>query len=165
MRRRQFLGILVVLVGFAPSAYAQTLDCDAAQQPSQIIRTGQAYTVQFCVPSTVTNATDGTVPNRIDGFKMTVDADAPIQAGKLTLGPPTPTLKLSLVTWRSPAGVQKGSHNVTVIPWNYPLMPDGTTPDTTKPPQEAGPLLIPFSANDAVLSTAPPAATKGRVIR
>lgn len=161
-------GVLVLLVLlFAPvRAQAQvTLNCDLPQQPSDTIRTGQPFTTQACIPAIVTTP-DGDVPVRIDGWKMQIDAQAPLQVGKLVLGAASPTLKLSAVSWRSPAGVQKGQHTVTMIPWSYPLMADNVTPDPTKPPQEAAPLVIPFVASDPAAQTGPPpSAQKGRVIR
>ena len=162
---KKILLTALALSAFAIPVSAQTIDCDAAAPTTPgVVRTGQPYTVAFCVPSIVTT-TDGDVPNRIDGFTMQVDATAPFEAGKLTLGTPAPTTKLSPVTYRTTAGVQKGSHTIIVTPWNYPLMPDGSTPDTTKPHQNGPSVSIPFVANDPVLSTAPPAIQKGRVSR
>jgi hypothetical protein len=169
MWQRWIPAALVFVIFAMASAYTQpAIDCDAAAPPSQVIRTGQPYTTQFCVASVVTvtyaDGTIGEVPNRIDGYKAKVDAGPETELGKLPLGPPSATLKLQAASFRSAAGVPKGDHTVTIRPWNYPLNADGT-PNTSGQPQYGEPVSIPFSVGDPLLEGAPPPIQKGRVIR
>lgn len=165
MKFSQLLGFAVLGLLLLPAPVrAQALDCDLAQQPSQIIRTGQPFTMQACVASVVTTP-EGDVPNRIDGVEVQIDTQAPYQAGKPTPGTPSPLLKLSAISIRSLVGVQKGNHQASLVMWNYPIDPATGLPNTAGQPQKAAPLIIPFVVSDAVLTGAPPPAVKGRVIR
>jgi hypothetical protein len=163
--------MVLALLSFATGAAAQTpIDCDAPAPaaPAQI-RTGQPYTVAFCMPATVeqknAEGTVETVAVRIDGFTGQLDAQASVELGQLTLGPPAPTTKLAPVSFRTTAGVPKGNHAWTIQPWNCPLATDGVTPDCSDPArrQKADAVSIPFVGSDPVLSGAPPPIQKGRI--
>lgn len=166
--RVRYLLVLAILA--VPRLALAQIDCDAPAPttPGQIT-TGRPFTVSFCVPSTVTitnaDGSQDVVPVRIDGFTGQIDTGTSFEMGKLTLGAPSSILKLAPVTYRTSTGVPKGNHTITVTPWNYPLMADGVTPDTTKPKQNASPVSIPFAAIDLALTVAPPPIQKGRVTR
>jgi hypothetical protein len=162
---RRVLLALVVL-GTALPAFAQTIDCDApAPTTPGIVTSGRPYTVAFCLPSTVTDAS-GTVPVRVDGYIGQLDTNAPTELGKLALGTPSPTQKLSPVSFQAPSGIAKGNHTWTITPWNCPLDPVSGVPMptcTAAQQQKASPVAIPFVANDPVMTGAPPSIQKGRV--
>lgn len=167
---RRSLFLVIVLAGGAWPVGAQTIDCDApAPTTPTTITTGRPYGVAFCVPATVTvNNPDGTtetVSNRIDGYQGALDGGAPIELGKLTLGPPSPVAQLQAATFRTSAGVPKGDHTWVVTPWNCPIGDDGITPDCLKPKQMGGPVSIPFVAGDLILKGPPPAVQKGRIVK
>ncbi len=117
--------------------------------------------MQWCTAAVrVDNGTS--VPERIDGFYLTLDTGAKSDIGMAT------TLGLSTVTnrhaWQHvlPSGVPKGDHAVAIIAWNYVLDQNGA-PTTQR--AEGPPTAIPFTAVDPVSNVPPLAPTGGRIIR
>ena len=166
--------LITLTVGLmAVSAQAQTIDCDAPAptQPGSIT-TGRPYNVSWCAPSTVTvtnpDSTTSTYDYRADGYKASLDGAAEVELGKLTPGAPSTVQKLMPLTYRTTSGVNKGQHNIVVVPWNCPLDPVSGVPMTTcteAQKQRAAAVTIPFVATDSALPGAPPPIQKGRVTK
>lgn len=151
---------LTALLAAAPAS-AQTHACDITTATTFSTTTGRPFTAQWCLPTTTT-VNGAEIPMRVDGFTIQVDATPAIEVGKPVSGVPSATSKLQLYSYVVPSGTAKGSHTVTVIPWNYTLDVNGV-PTTIKQP--GGPLIIPFVASDPAMIGPPPAPTKGRIIR
>lgn len=150
------LSLACVLLCASP-VLAQQDPCATAQPPFAVT-SGAPFGVTFLEPTTApASPTDPTpVPVRIDGFHFQIDTGVK-QSVVLSPGAACPSgsfVGLRPYTYRTASGVSKGSHTLTIIPWNFVLDPVTGDPTTTK--QEGIAVQIPFAAIDPVQAGPPP---------
>lgn len=146
------------------TALAQTPNpCDTNDPGPFVVTSARSFTAQWCTAKTATASDGTTVPERIDGFMISLDNGAAQDIGKATsLGSSTATNR-DAWQWQMPSGVAKGSHTFSVAAWNYVLDPNTGQPTTTR---ALGPATaVPFTAVDPVYNLPPQAPTGGRIIK
>lgn len=160
---RLALVCLVVFLGSIVTLSAQTHPCDANAAGPFIVQSARAFTLQFCTAITRQNPDNPTetIPERIDGHYLQVDAGPKIEIFPTDLGISSVTNRRGW-SYVSTAGVAKGSHTVTLSQYNFVLNGSGL-PTTQR--AEGAPVVTPFSAADPVYNLPPLGATGVRIIR
>lgn len=157
------LCLVFTLLVLPALAHAQTHPCDANAVGPFIVQSARAFTVQFCTAVTRQNPDNPTetIPERIDGHYLQIDAGLKAEISPMDLG-------ISSVTNRRgwsyvvTAGVARGNHTVTITQYNFVLNADGA-PTTQR--AESTPVVTPFSAADPIYNLPPLGATGVRIIR
>lgn len=146
-------GLLVALLALSPaplSAQDHVL-CSSSVQPPFIVTTGAPFQVTWLMDDMATE-NNVSVPNRVDGFYLQIDASAKVDIGKPPAGPPCSTTSYHPgdfpYTYKTATGVAKGNHTLKISAWNYVL--DGNGNATTNR-QESTVVSVPFSAGDPTL--------------
>lgn len=166
--KKILVATLMLLALSALPAQAQSQDvCTTVSTPPFTLTTGAPYTIAWLMDATVPlSDTDPTlVPQRIDGFTIQVDAGV-----KQEIGVPaastcaTGTLNAGKLAYsfRTASGVAKGSHTLTLTPWNFAIDPVTGAITTTVAP--GPPVAIPFVVVDPV-RVGPPTAPKNAKVK
>lgn len=127
------------------------------------VTSGAPFVVTWIMPDTALE--NGiTVPNRVDGFYVQVDAGPKTDIGLASALTPCSASSARPgdipYTYKTTQGVSRGTHQLKISAWNFAL--DGSGNPTTNR-QESTVTTVPFSAGDPVLS-GPPLAPASVVI-
>lgn len=142
---------VLLLMSVVPASAQDHLLCSTTPPPPFTVTSGSPFTISWVVPDTASE--NGlTVPNRFNGFYVQIDGGAKVDVG---LAVASPACSASSVrpgdlpfTYKTTAGVARGSHTLKVSAWNFTL--DGAgNPTTTK--QESVVTSVPFAAGDPIL--------------
>ena len=144
---------VVVLLGFAAGASAQTDPCTAVPAGTTFtVTSGSPFTVAWVMDATVL-ADDGVtqVPQRISGFYLRIDAGAKLDIPTLAGSPcPAGTTHAGKIpyTHRTSTGVARGAHTAYLSAWNFQQdCSSGVCVDTSVR-QESAVASVPFAAVD-----------------
>lgn len=147
--------LVLVLLALAAPAWAQTdhILCNTQAMGPFVVTSGAPFHITWIMPDTATEPGQSVmVPNRVDGFYTQIDAGPKDDIGMATALAPCSSASTRPgdipYTYRTEAGVSRGTHQLKISAWNFLL--DGAGNPTTNR-QESVVTVVPFSAGDPVL--------------
>ena len=161
--KRVLLATIGILVMTAVCAQAQSNPCDTNASGPFFVTSAKSFKVQVCTEvNRVDPATNQTVPERIDGWYLSLDQPLKTEATPISLGISTVTNRHAW-EFTIASGIARGSHTVYVGAWNYVLDPNTGQPTTER--GESPMASAPFTAVDPVTNLPPLTPTGIRIIK